>query len=356
MAAVTHLPTMPQGHADLARYKQPALLPSIDLVKTFEKSYRPAYHPAFDSARADIVLQSSDGVLYRIRSYTLRRTSGFFRTMFTLPQPSSISSPPCSPASDSSFASSSATVCDEEEEHIPVHEPSKILTPLLLLLLGRETETPIHHWSFDKVESVLRLAESWDMPGPISLIRLAITAPVFLQAEPLRVFAIASQFEWEEEKACAARHTLRYDLLADRSLRSTLDRLSARDVLQLLRVRRARVEGFRALVDDVHRFSAGNNDSYDCGRCSNSKLDNQTWKDLKQTMVQELEKRPLGDSVGGWLVGGIGARTGLGVMAWKEAEACWMAKCQNPECGSANYDRLTTLKQVRQCVDELTWI
>lgn len=263
--------------------------------------------------------------------------------MFTLPQ--SNEQFPC--------AASSSRV--DEEESIPTHEPSSTLTPLLLLLSGQDTETPISEWTFDAIETVLTLADNWDTQGPISIIRMTITAPCFLHSDPLRVYAIASQFEWEEEKHCAERYTLQYDLLMDESLTSTLERLSSKDVMRLLRTRKARVDRFLTLVNDMHRFSAGNNDAYDCGRCSNSKLDNQTWKDLKQMMLLEIERRPLGDTVSGYPVSGIGGDTGLGVMSWKEAELCWAATCQNPDCGSANYDRLTTLKQVKQCVDELPW-
>ena len=45
----------------------------------------PKYHPLF-SFDADVVLRSRDGVLFRVPSMTLKMTSSWFRTMFTLPQ------------------------------------------------------------------------------------------------------------------------------------------------------------------------------------------------------------------------------------------------------------------------------
>jgi hypothetical protein len=44
----------------------------------------PRYRPLF-SFDADVVLGSHDGVLFRVPSTTLKMTSAWFRTMFTLP-------------------------------------------------------------------------------------------------------------------------------------------------------------------------------------------------------------------------------------------------------------------------------
>src|ERR1700683_2456043 len=46
-----------------------------------------SYDPMFDSLDDDFVLLvASDGICYRIPSFVLRCTSGFFRAMLTLPQ------------------------------------------------------------------------------------------------------------------------------------------------------------------------------------------------------------------------------------------------------------------------------
>ena len=46
-----------------------------------------SYDPMFDSLDDDFVLLvASDGICYRIHSFILRCTSGFFRAMLTLPQ------------------------------------------------------------------------------------------------------------------------------------------------------------------------------------------------------------------------------------------------------------------------------
>ncbi len=59
--------------------------PSVLRIRADEST--PKYHPAFSFADADVILRSNQGTLYRVYSFTLRTTSGFFATMFSLPQP-----------------------------------------------------------------------------------------------------------------------------------------------------------------------------------------------------------------------------------------------------------------------------
>jgi len=45
------------------------------------------FHPDFRSFDGNVVLAAKDATMYfRIHSHTLRTTSGFFRTMYSLPQ------------------------------------------------------------------------------------------------------------------------------------------------------------------------------------------------------------------------------------------------------------------------------
>jgi len=75
-----------------------------------------------------------------------------------------------------------------------------------------------------------------------------------------------------------------------------------------------------------------------------AELDNYTWRDYKHAVLLELDRHPLGDTLG--VVVGDTAE-------WPEALACWDAKCPREDCGSPNYDRLGTLRQIRACVDLL---
>ena len=109
-----------------------------------------SYDPAFAEEDANIILQSSDATLYRMHTFTLRTTSGFFRAMLTLPQHESAST----------------------EERIILDEPSKVLGTLLRIISGFRLqiwETFDHEDS--EVEGVLAAAEKYDMEGALSVIR-----------------------------------------------------------------------------------------------------------------------------------------------------------------------------------------
>lgn len=65
---------------------------------------------------------------------------------------------------------------------------------------------------------------------------------------------------------------------------------------------------------------------------------------FKNAMFLEIEKRPLGDTLG--VVAGETAD-------WPEAKACWESQCSKPDCGGLNYDRIATLRQIRTCISLL---
>jgi len=98
---------------------------------------------------------------------------------------------------------------------------------------------------------------------------------------------------------------------------------------------------FRELLDSPERFPAGNSPSYHCNRCGVTELDNYAWKAFKNAMFLEMEKRPLGDT--------LAVETRITADS-PEALACWEAKCTNDDCGGLNYDRVTTLRQIRVCI------
>ncbi|KAK0210883.1 hypothetical protein DFS33DRAFT_1270809 [Desarmillaria ectypa] len=308
------------------------------------------YHPSFSSPDADVVLSSSDDILYHVDACTLRTTCGLFRTMFSIPQPET---------KHAGDEESKGAGCKRGPEPIPTYEPAATLTPLLLLLFGLSLPKSIPSWSYDDLERILTLAENWDAQGPISYIRGAISCPRFVATDPLRLYAIAAHFGWEEEMRLAAKFTLRIDMfnLSDER-EEVLAKISSKDLLPLLHLRRKRTMTFRTLINDVARFSAGNDDGYVCGRCGVMKLDNTTWREFREALTLEIDQRPLGDGVSGLPVGGIrsGEQIGIGCISWTVAERCWAARCQRAGCGAVNYDRLTTLKEIKNCVDELPWM
>ena len=75
-----------------------------------------------------------------------------------------------------------------------------------------------------------------------------------------------------------------------------------------------------------------------------TEIENHSWLELKQAMFVEMDRRPLGDTIG----------LEIGETAeWPEAKACWAATCTKDGCGGLYYDRISTLRQIRHCVDSL---
>ncbi|KAL0571447.1 hypothetical protein V5O48_010516 [Marasmius crinis-equi] len=308
------------------------------------------YHPSFTSSTADVTLSSSDGLHYRLPSYTLRTTSGLFNTLLSLPR-----------GGDRSCAIV-----------IPTNEPSDALTTFLFLLTGRGlppsgVSESSSSSSFGAITRLVGLAEKWDAPGPLSYIRAGLTSAHLLRSDPLGVFQIACHFEWLPERHLAARHTLLIDLLtgellhpesgsvddvAERNQR-TLQRLSSKDLMFLFRLRRLRRDKFREIITSTVHFAAGNSDNYFCSRCGVTRIDNRTWKAFRARLIAEIDQYPLGDTITGREVGGIGGTPGLDARYWPEALHCWEAECTGDGCGGKNYGKEATLEQIRRCIDSL---
>jgi hypothetical protein len=103
------------------------------------------FHPLFSSPEGDIILSASGGnTLFRVHSFTLKTTSGWFRTMFSLPQ------------------KTSPTFADV----IYLDEDAQTLDALLRMVCGQPV---LRLETFDMVESILYAAEKYDMPGPVSI-------------------------------------------------------------------------------------------------------------------------------------------------------------------------------------------
>ncbi|KAG6901318.1 hypothetical protein C0995_013678 [Termitomyces sp. Mi166 len=278
-------------------------------VKTSDR-----FHPVFSFPDADVILRSTEGTL--------------------LPQP-----PKCKAEAQDRNRSSLGDG-DGEPEEIAIYESDFVLERLLRLLCS----IPIPSWeSFDDVDRVLTAAERWDTPGPIANIRAALTSPELLSYDPLRLYVLAKHFDWKEEAKLAATQTLKLNL-HDPIHAPTLARLSSKDLLSLLNLHRKRRDMFKRLLDSPERFAAGNSSPYHCTCSGVTQLDNHTWREFKNVMFAEIDRRPIGDTLG--ITVGHSAD-------WPEAKAYWEAKCTKEGCGGLNYDRIATLRQIRNCIDVL---
>ncbi|KIK39190.1 hypothetical protein CY34DRAFT_808573 [Suillus luteus UH-Slu-Lm8-n1] len=272
-----------------------------------------AFHTSFSSPDADVILGAKDHTLFRIHSWTLKTTSGWFRSLFSMPQRSSSPNHP---------------------ETINLDEDSRTLESLLLMICGLPINPLI---SYDEVDALLFAAEKYEMPGPISLVRVLIMTPPLL-GQPLRLYAAATRCGWEEEAKHASSQSLALNIYAP-EYQPILRKLHTGAVLDLLNLHRDRREGIRKRLDE-QPFVTGTT-MLSCPRCR-CKIDHHTWRELKYRVVMEMDVRPLGDTI-----------VDVGLTDWPEAIACWDAKCPNAECTCLLYDKVESLRLIRDCINSL---
>ncbi|KIP02259.1 hypothetical protein PHLGIDRAFT_122607 [Phlebiopsis gigantea 11061_1 CR5-6] len=152
----------------------------------------PTKSDIFCSPTADLVLRSADDVDFCVHKLILATSSPFFDDMSRLPQPATASADP-SAAPVATMAETSRTL------DILLHlvYPDKHPAPFSLLELGR----------------VLKAADKYDMDGVVGQLRQLLGLPMYVQAEPYRVFALACQYDLGDELIKrAAKNTLQCQL------------------------------------------------------------------------------------------------------------------------------------------------
>ncbi|KAJ6517894.1 hypothetical protein C8R47DRAFT_959925 [Mycena vitilis] len=284
------------------------------------------YHPLFADPAADTVLRSAEGTLFRIPAHVLRRTTGYFAA--TLPPSSALN----------------INTAQHPAQPIPHTEPAALLARALLILCGLPPSGP--PLDFATAESLVALAAHWAAPALASYVRSAITAPPFL-AQPLRLYALCARAGWADEARIAARATLSLSLFDEAKHGEVLRGMSVGALMELLRLHRRR----RDLLD---RMLSGKTEAEDeagidlkekvSGKCAacGAEGGNSLWRQYRARIFVEMDVRPLGDTV-----------TGAGVDEWREALACWGAKCTEKDCGKALYDRDAILPEIKACIDRL---
>ncbi|KAF7791922.1 hypothetical protein EIP86_002948 [Pleurotus ostreatoroseus] len=228
-------------------------------------------HPAFADEDADILLCSRDNVLFRVHSLVLRLASGWFRTLFTLPQ-SPLPAPP---------------LCKRPPpELIPMVEPADVLAALLGTACGHALP-PLDSLPF--VEALLHAADKFDMPAALSVLRLALTAPPLLDAHPVRVYGLACQWGWREEARAAAARTVGVDLCSRDAVRD-MGAVDAPYLARLMLLHRRRREALKAALDAPGEFYA-NCAPGKCSQCQ-KEIVHAGWLQLKYAWVAAMETCP----------------------------------------------------------------
>lgn len=238
------------------------------------------YHSDFCSPTADFVVCSSNAVRFKCHRLFLQEASPVFRTMLSLPQPqTTLSSTPADAAKPPS---------------IDLPEDGKTLEILLRLIYPM---THPHLDSLTMLATVLFAAEKYDMAGVISALRLHLRDERFLASNPVHVYALACRFAFAYEAKLASRATLTHDIYDPKHIPIFLSTgLKVTDLFALMSLRHRRIDGMREFLEG-ERFE-GNAPDFTCVSCE-KKLNDITWPLLKASILKELYKRPLGDTIFG---------------------------------------------------------
>jgi len=199
----------------------------------------------FDSSGTDAILRSSDGKELRVHQLILSLSSPVFQGMFSLPQPIDASSGIPS---------------------VDVPEPFDILQPFLQYLYPRSPPrvTDISMW-----EALYAIADKYAAEVITDPLR-DMLVPQFLETSPLRVYALASRWGFEEEAKIASTRTLTIDIFKDFP-REDAELMGGVACQRLYLLHFNRREAARALVAD-HPLPTPSNSSCQCPPPSYSRL------------------------------------------------------------------------------------
>ncbi|KAI0724498.1 hypothetical protein C8T65DRAFT_626689 [Cerioporus squamosus] len=262
---IRHLLIRPQKMANHTTTATPMPMADTD---------HPIYHPLFSDG--DLVLRSRDDTFFRVSRETMSRASPWFRTMLSLPQ----SSPGGEPV-----------------EPISMDESADLLAGLLSIISGIEL---LKADDFDYLESLLRVAEKYEMLMVTSTVRLALFSPTINVPSPIRLYGIACRMAWEKEAKLASTRTLGTDLLAPNAL-SELVLLEAPHRDKLVALHRRRKDLLIDGLDDVGVFYANQVGSAcnvgDTTKECTEKIEHGAWSAFKYALLSHLERAPLGETL-----------------------------------------------------------
>jgi len=270
------------------------------------------FHPLF-SEDGDICLASNDGKLhFRTHSAVLRKSSGFWKDSFSL---------------------HARGLGATEDGGSVIHTPFSaiVLDHLMRMASGMEL-LPL---SIDVVRPLIDAAEDWMMPGPLSIIRLAIQSPPLVD-HVLEMYVICRRQGWEEELKVFATKSLKYNLY-DPAHYDTLKNLSGSALLDLLLLHRGRRELLRDRLNNPPFVSGG---AATCAQCQ-GRIEYSTWRELKYRIILEMDANPSGEGIA------------KGLNDWNEAQACWLALCPTANCQRRLYDKIESCKAILEVVGSL---
>ncbi|TDL26527.1 hypothetical protein BD410DRAFT_783577 [Rickenella mellea] len=271
-------------------------------------------HPSYNSQDGDLLLSSSDGVLFNVHSEVLRRASGFFKDMYNMPRSADETPGPLTAKADIVAAA------------LDIVYPDSGYPTLTSVADFQDLQSFGDYYSMPKVGSHLR-----------TLIQTSIrasSASGILGGDPLKIYVLCCQFGLEEDAKLASAETLRIDLNSG-SYDATLGELSGKNLLRLMRLHQRRRHG---VLDAIRLRPREFLQSPECeravmikGRYVTRPHDIQSsWPTLVQLIYEAVEREPL-DCV-------LGDRKFLDR---PELETLWdrefCAKCGNIVCSKEKF-------------------
>jgi len=216
----------------------------------------------FDAADADVILRtaSPDPTDFRVHRLILSLSSPFFQTTFSLPN---------APHNG-----------EDEIPVIDIAESSEVLDTLLRAIY------PVHPpdiHTLDKLGPILEAAIKYDMASVLQSLRNTVITPSFLNSSPLRVYAMAARYDFEEEMKVASRATLNNCVLEE-PLCDDLKFINGQALFRLLSLHHRRT---KAIKEAFTTFSL----TLTTKRCP-SALCQKWWADFKLRAFEEVAERP----------------------------------------------------------------
>jgi len=183
----------------------------------------------FNAPDADAILRSSDEKEFRVHRLILSLASPVFQAMFSLPQPTD---PP------------------SQIPSVDVPEPSGVLQPFVQYLYPRSHPkiSDLSMWA-----ALYTAADKYNVEMVTDLLRDMLISH-FLETSPLRVYALASYWGFEEEAKIASTRTLTMDIFKDLP-REDAQLMGGGACQQLYLLHAGRREAARSLITDHPRPS-----------------------------------------------------------------------------------------------------